>query len=382
MRQTNQPLAALALLLGLASSSVSQAADKPASQQNADQAWQRIEQYFHPPAEFAGKLGDYRSPLVFEDGTQVKTPDDWQRRRRELLDIWTKEMGPWPKVLEKPEMKVLREEHRDGITHRRVKIEVGPKQFNEGWLLVPEGKGPFPAVLVVFYEPETTTGRVEGKETRAFGLHLAKAGFVTLNIGTPAGTAFQPDIGQAQCQPLSYHAYAAANCWHALANLPEVDAKRIGVVGHSYGGKWSLFAGALWDKFAAVAVSDPGIVFDEKRSNINYWEPWYLGLEPGKAPRKRGIPTPDNPGTGAYRRLRDSGHELHEIHALIAPRPFWVSGGSEDPPQRWLALNHLVAIDKLLGYENRVGMTNRPAHGPTEESNAAMVDFFVHFLKP
>ena len=32
--------------------------------------------------------------------------------------------------------------------------------------------------------------------------------------------------------------------------------------------------------YAAVAVSDPGIVFDEKRSNVNYWEPWYLGFDP------------------------------------------------------------------------------------------------------
>jgi dipeptidyl aminopeptidase/acylaminoacyl peptidase len=42
------------------------------------------------------------------------------------------------------------------------------------------------------------------------------------------------------------------------------------VIGHSYGGKWALFSAALWDKFACVAVSDPGIVFDESRPNVNY----------------------------------------------------------------------------------------------------------------
>lgn len=31
---------------------------------------------------------------------------------------------------------------------------------------------------------------------------------------------------------------------------------------------------------------------------------------------------------------------------------------------RWLALNHLVEINRLLGKEHRVGMTNRPNHSP------------------
>jgi len=58
-----------------------------------------------------------------------------------------------------------------------------------------------------------------------------------------------------------------------------------------------------------------------------------------------------------------------------------VSGGSEDPPERWKALNHTVAVNKLLGYEHRVGMTNRKTHDPTEESNDRLYEFFEHFLK-
>ena len=76
----------------------------------------------------------------------------------------------------------------------------------------------------------------------------------------------------------------------------------------------------------------------------------------------------------------DTGRDLHELHALIAPRPFLVSGGAEDPPSRWLALNHAVAVNKMLGVSNRVGMTNRQGHSPTEESNAQLYAFFEHFL--
>jgi pimeloyl-ACP methyl ester carboxylesterase len=186
--------------------------------------------------------------------------------------------------------------------------------------------------------------------------------------------------GAAVCQPLSFHAYVAANCWQALSNLPEVDRERIGVVGHSYGGKWALFAAALWDKFASVAVSDPGIVFDETRPNVNYWEPWYLGWEADRT-REPGLPTRDNPRTGAYKTMIDEGRDLHELHALIAPRPFLVSGGSEDPRSRWLALNRRVEVDRLLGYSDLVAMTNRSGHDPTPESNEALYGFFERFLK-
>jgi hypothetical protein len=141
-----------------------------------------------------------------------------------------------------------------------------------------------------------------------------------------------------------------------------------------------MFGSCLYDKYAAAAWSDGGVVWDEARPNVNYWEPWYLGLQPGVT-RKPGVITTDNPRTGAYKTLVESGHDLHELHVLMAPRPFLVSGGSEDPPERWAALNHSVAVNKLLGFENRVGMTNRPHHDPTPESNEVIYSFFEHFLK-
>jgi hypothetical protein len=141
-----------------------------------------------------------------------------------------------------------------------------------------------------------------------------------------------------------------------------------------------MFAGALWDRFAAVAVSDPGIVFDESRPNVNYWEPWYLGLDPSQPRPKAGVPTAENPRTGAYKRMIEEGRDLHELHALVAPRPFFVSGGAEDPPSRWTALNHTVALDHILGVTNRVGLTSRVGHNPTEESNQELYAFFEHFL--
>lgn len=337
--------------------------------------------YFAPPKEFAGQGGAYRSPLLFRDGTRAKSVADWKRRRAEIHQEWEALMGTWPPVLSRPKWVALQESRRENFTQKRVRLEIAPNQLGEGWLLVPDGKKPMPAVLIVFYEPESGIGLNPKQPFCDYGLQLARRGFVTLAIGTPGGDARKPDLGAAVCQPLSFHAYVAANCWQGLAHLPEVDPERIGVVGHSYGGKWALFAAALWEKFAAVAVSDPGIVFDETRPNVNYWEPWYLGLDPAEPRPKPGIPSADNPRTGAYKKMMAEGRDLHELHALLAPRPFFVSGGSEDPPERWTALNHLVEVNRLLGFSHRVAMTNRPAHSPDAASNAVLYAFFENFLK-
>ena len=346
----------------------------------ADRAalWERIEPHFAPPPEFAGDLGKFRPLLRFENGQPVETPAQWEQRRAELLAFWKSHLGQWPRLLEKPELEILSSTNRESFRQHKVKVQIAPEQYAEGYLLVPSGKGPFPAVFVPFYEPETSVGLNQAK-LRDFGYQLTKRGFVTLSIGSPGGDARKPDKGEAQCQPLYYLAYVAANCANALANKPEVDPRRIGVVGHSYGGKWAMFAAAFYPKFAAAAWSDPGIVFDESRPNVNYWEPWYLGLDPEKT-RKPGVPDEQNPRTGPYKTLFESGRDLHEVMALIAPRPFLVSGGSEDPAERWRALNHIVRVNELLGHANRVGMTLRPKHDPTPESNEVIYQFFEYFL--
>lgn len=63
-------------------------------------------------------------------------------------------------------------------------------------------------------------------------------------------------------------------------------------------------------------------------------------------------------------------------------RRFLVSGGAEDPPKRWEALNHTIEVNRLLGHENRVAMTNRPDHAPNDDSNEVIYSFFEHCLLP
>jgi dienelactone hydrolase len=344
-----------------------------------------FESYFSPPAEFKNKFGDYRSPLRFYDGHPVKTTNDWEKRRKEILDTWNSMMGDWPSLIKKQEVEILETIHRENFTQHHIRFYWTPNEQTEGYLLLPDGKGRKPAIITVYYEPETSIGG-SGKENRDFAYQLAKRGFVCLSLGTTEATKaktysiYYPDIQNASVEPLSMLAYAAANAWYILANRPDVDSTRIGIVGHSFGGKWAMFASCLFDKFACAVWSDPGIVFDEKRENINYWEPWYLGYNP-KPWRKRGLITKDNPATGLYPELVAKGYDLHELHALMAPRPFMVSGGSEDTPSRWIVLNHTIAVNDLLGYKNRVAMTNRENHSLNPVSDEQIYMFFEYFLK-
>ena len=176
-------------------------------------------------------------------------------------------------------------QQKEGYVLYRIRFSWLPGQKTEGYLLIPDIKGKKPAVITVYYEPETAIGIGDSKY-RDFAVQLVKRGFVTLSIGTSETTKsktyslYYPDIQNSAVQPLSVLACAAANSWYLLAGNPEVDPERIGIMGHSYGGKWAMFASCLFDKFACAVWSDPGIVFDDSRPNVNYWEPWYLGYYP------------------------------------------------------------------------------------------------------
>ncbi|MEQ1752131.1 MAG: sialidase, partial [Prosthecobacter sp.] len=63
------------------------------------------------PPEWAGKMGEYRSPLLFKDGREVKTAEEWQQRRAEILTDWHSLMGEWPPVIAQPKIEVVETTH-------------------------------------------------------------------------------------------------------------------------------------------------------------------------------------------------------------------------------------------------------------------------------
>lgn len=364
-----------------------------------------LAEFFRVPEKLQAD-DSYDSPLVFADGHRVETASQWQARRAEILKTWGDVMGQWPALIESPRVEVVKTTRRGNVTQKQMRIEIGVGgEMVNAFLLIPDGEGPFPAVLVTYYEAQSGVGL--GTELRDFGWHLAKRGFVSLSIGKPdAGVNldnpeqipgrrtkyYGPAGDEVRVQPLSALAYSSANAHTVLAQRPDVFPDRIGIVGHSFGGKWAMFASCLYDKFDCAVWSDPGIVFDERnrrkknaKGSVNYWDEWYLGFELGSKPstgngRWRKLPSEGEPRTGSYKRLIESGHDLHELHALMAPRPFLVSGGTADLPERWAALNQTIAVNRILGFDNRVGMTNRAPHAPMEASNEQIYRFFQWWL--
>ena len=371
-----------------------------------------LTKFFRPATEHQDNLGTYQSPLVFQDGSRVQSADDWQRRRQEIGQHWQQAMGPWPDLIETPRVVAGPITRRENITQRQLQIEIGlGGEMVDAFLLVPDGDGPFPAVLDVYYDAQTGIGK--GTPLRDHAWQLAKRGFVTLSIGKPntginledaeqipsRGLPYFGPVGKPlEVQPLSALAYAAASAHTFLSTRPEVYPDRIGIVGHSFGGKWALLAACLHEAFSCAVWSDPGIVFDERDrrkqnagGSVNYWDPWYLGAETGtlveagtkyrfrKLPGERTI-AGEAPRTGAYKTLVAGKHDLVELHAMMAPRPFLVSGGTADLPERWSALNHAISVNAQLGFRDRVAMTNRASHSPTEQSNAQIYRFFEWWL--
>src|SRR2546426_903461 len=122
-------------------------------------------------------------------------------------------------------------------------------------LLVPPGNGKMkkrPAVLVVYYDAETGAGL--GAPLRDYAWQLANRVFVALSLEKPTANIdlktpakkprSDPSLGPSGkpvlVEPLSALAYAAANAHTVLAQQPNVNPERIGIIGHSFGGKWAM----------------------------------------------------------------------------------------------------------------------------------------------
>jgi pimeloyl-ACP methyl ester carboxylesterase len=144
-----------------------------------------------------------------------------------------------------------------------------------------------------------------------------------------------------------------------IETLPDADTGRIGIIGHSLGGKMALYASAFEPRIRAAVSSELGIGFKFS----NYEDYWYLG------DKLAGVP---------------AGTDHHELIALIAPRPFLLIGGDEyDKKESWYYINAARPIYGLSGKSENIGYFNHhTGHTPSPESISLAFDWLDHFLKP
>jgi dienelactone hydrolase len=323
------------------------AARTQAADAKADVAW--LAEIQKPPEKVPEGGAKLAELLVDGQGRRITTREGWEIRRAELRRWWLEFLGPPPAKREAaPKLEVIAEDRPEGLVRQLVRYEVEPGLATEAYLVKPakvEGKAPGIVALhsTVDHSIRQPAG-VEGAPEKAFGLQLARRGCVVIcprNYLWPengriaakeeAEKFLRRAPGTKGMMKMLYDAQVATDI---LAALPEVDAKRLGAVGHSLGAKETLYLAAFDERIKATVSSEGGI--GTKFSNWN--APWYLG------------PAIDEPTFT---------HEHHELLALTAPRPFLLVGGeSADGDRGWPFIAAALPVYELYGRPARLGQFN------------------------
>ena len=328
----------------------------------------------NPPRDRLGKV----MPLLVDDrGSAITTRDSWERQRKNLRNDWRKFLGPMPESRPAVKLEVLKTEQLEGVVRQLVRYEGEPELFVEGYLLMPtaaNNSGKKRAGIVAWHQTTKASideiAGVSGLDSMQIGLKLAKRGFV---VFCPRCFLWQNviDLNAAVAKHRERHPhslgmakmlYDAMRGVDVLTSLPDVDADRIGAVGHSLGAKEVLYLTAFDERIKAAVASEGGTAF----RSTNWDAPWYLGPA-----------------------IRDENFPLnhHQLLAFIAPRPFLILGGESgsgaaDGDRSWPLLEAALPVWKLYGEPTRLGLLNhRQGHSipePVFERTAEWLETYLH----
>jgi pimeloyl-ACP methyl ester carboxylesterase len=160
------------------------------------------------------------------------------------------------------------------------------------------------------------------------------------------------------CLGMAKMLWDASRGLDVLESLNEVDASRLGAVGHSLGAKEALYLAAFDERVVAAVASEGGV-----GTTFSNWDaPWYLGpgILSGEFPR-----------------------EHHEVLALVAPRAFLILGGdSADGDRTWPFVEVTLPVWRLYDTQARVGLFNhRQGHSVPPPAQRRLVDWLCTYLR-
>jgi len=319
-------------------------------------------------------------PLVLANGQRVRDAKTWtDRRRPEILELYkTHIYGRVPERAPKASFEVAETDAaamEGAAIRKRIVVRFGDK---------PDG----PAANVTLYVPAKATRPVPLVLHLMFGLRQSSEPARPMETGPLADilsrgygyahfryTEAQPDArdsggsgvialalapGRTKPEPdewgsITAWAWAASRVLDYLETDRAVDARRVALLGHSRLGKTALWAGALDPRFALVFAScsgemgaslarrDYGETVDDVAANF----PWWMAENFQKF-------------SG---RWSDMPVDSHMLIALCAPRPVFVTGGTQDqwadPHGMFLAQVGAGPVYRLLGKKD-LGTTTLP----------------------
>ena len=285
--------------------------------------------------------------MKLNDGSPVKTPEDWRKRREEILDILRREIYGYapeaPKEVRGRVEKRAEEAFGGKATQEKIWIEFDTPKGLFSFpmtLILPKKEEKVPMFLLLNFRPEIPDKYFPAEEIVDHGYGVAVICYEevsrdnnhsTERFEDPNGYFTAPEDGLSAMYSrdrktgwgkIGVWAWAASRGMDYLCTRPEVDKERVCVVGHSRLGKTALWAGAQDERFSMVCSNDSGCggaaIFREKiGEDIKFMAEaipfWFCGNYCDYAGREAELP-----------------YDQHFLLALIAPRALVVASASED----------------------------------------------------
>jgi hypothetical protein len=321
-------------------------------------------------------------PFVMTDGTRVRVPADWPRRRREILEcIVGVEYGGLPPSspgVAGEELHTHQVDRYGNARHSQYRIHAGPGAGLSFVLdvLVPAADAPRPVLLDGDGCWRTLTDEIiqlvlgRGYVLAQFN-RVEMAPDIYSNARDSGLYLLYPDEGFGA---LAAWAWGFHRCVDFLLTLDFVEKAQVAVTGHSRGGKAALLAGATDERITLTCPNGSGCggagCFrflghgSESLADIMKPVPYWFGAE-----LKRYIG-----------REAELPFDQHFLKALVAPRSLLCTEALGDlwanPTGTWQTSAAAAEVYQFLGAGNRIGIHYREGgHDHSLEDWTALLAF-------